>query len=104
MALPICELRAELRYFAAIEHTRCMPGTPATRLILKRWFLRWGKTVSCMHVDVREALVTLPLRCALCWKSNYFKTSSVLWSDVHRVFHRIRGKCFERVARESEFA
>lgn len=54
------------------------------------------QSVSCMQVNVGEQLVTMPLPCALCWKSNYFKTSSVLCGNVHRVFHRIRWKMFQR--------
>jgi hypothetical protein len=57
-----------------------------------------------MQLGGREELVTLPLRCAVCWKSNYFKTSSVLYGVVHRVFHRRRGKMFRRDCEESEFA
>jgi len=56
-----------------------------------------------MQVSACEELVTMPLVCAVCWKSNYFKTSSVLCCDVHRVFHRIRGKMFQTGCEESKF-
>src|SRR2546425_12686155 len=54
-----------------------------------------------MQVDGRKGFAGLPLACALCSKSNRFKSSYVLWRVVHRFFHNQPWKFLEAFARSN---